>query len=126
MTESEPTAAMPRGTASGWTCARCEMTVRWGPEAKAFELPSSWVEEGGVAYCLSCRRDRAGDAAMDGLPVDAPSADRQRARSKGRLEFEILRDPGRPDSRIAKACRTSTPAVRKVRAGLGLSSPPPA
>ena len=121
MTESHPTLAPE--TEAGWTCARCEMTLRWMPEAANPELPSTWIEEGDDLYCLACRRDRAGDDAVDGLPLNAPADDRQRARSQARIEFEIERDPDRPDNRIAKACHTSAMAVRKARAGLGLQPP---
>jgi hypothetical protein len=102
------------------------MTLRWTAEAENPALPSTWAEEDGALYCLSCRRDRAGDEAMHGLPADARADARARARSQARVEFEIQRDPERPDNRIAKACRTSTPAVRKARTRLGLHSPPPA
>lgn len=126
MTQSNPTGATRSTQVHGWTCAGCEMTVSWMPDAEDTKLPSTWVKEDGALYCLSCRRDRAGDQALEGLPDDASTEVRHRTRSQGRLEFEILRDPGRPDGRIAKSCRTSTPAVRKARARLGLQSPPPA
>jgi len=122
MTESHPTPAAPEAEA-GWTCARCEMTLRWMPEAANPELPSTWIEEDDVLYCLACRRDRAGDEAVESLPLNAPADTRQRARSQARIEFEIERDPDRPDNRIAKACHTSAMAVRKARAGLGLQPP---
>ena len=111
-------------TQAGWTCGRYEMTLRWMPGAANPDLPSTWVEEDGALYCLSCRRDRAGDEALARLPVDSPADVRQQARSQARLEFEIQRDPERPDNRIAKACHTSTPAVRKARTRLGLHAPP--
>src|SRR5262249_10266078 len=101
-----------------WTCARCEMTIRWLPGAEARELPSTWSAEHGELFCLQCRRDRAVDAALaalDALPEDAPQADRQRVRADARSEFEIERDPERPDNQIAHACQTSTLAVRKAR-----------
>jgi hypothetical protein len=100
------------------------MTLRWTEEAKNPVLPTTWVEEDGGVYCLSCRRDRAGDEAIDNLPSDTPASDRAKARSQGRLDFEIRRDPERPDNRIAKACRTSTPAVRRARTRLGLHAAP--
>lgn len=122
MIESHPTLATPEAQA-GWTCARCEMTLRWMPDAADAELPSTWIEVDGDLYCLACRRDRAGDQALDDLPVNAPADVRQRARSQARIEFEIQRDPERPDNRIAKACHTSAMAVRKARARLGLQPP---
>ncbi len=91
------------------------MTVSWLPGAETQGRPESWADEGGELHCLSCRRDRAGDEAIDDLPDGAPPPDRQRARSNARIEFEIERDPERPDNRIANACHTSTLAVRKAR-----------
>lgn len=119
----EPVPAM-RESQAGWTCARCQMTLSWTADARHPELPSSWAREDGAFYCLACRRDRAGEASVDGLPADAPVAIRQRARFDARIDFEIQRDPARPDSRIAKACRTSTLAIRKARTRLGLPRPP--
>jgi hypothetical protein len=108
----------------GWTCTRCDMTIRWLEGSDAPELPASWSEEeDGQLYCLACRRERAAEAGVAHLPDDAPAADRQKLSSWARLEFEIMRDPTRPDNHIAKACRTSTPAVRKARGKLGV---PPA
>jgi hypothetical protein len=100
------------------------MTLSWTADAANPELPSTWTHEDDGFYCLACRRDRAGDASVDDLPGDAPLAIRQRTRFQGRIDFEIQRDPDRPDNRIAKACRTSTLAVRKARTRLGLPRPP--
>jgi hypothetical protein len=106
-----------------WTCGRCDMTIRWMPDAEAPAMPASWVEEDGELFCLACRRERAAEAGVAHLPSDAPAQERQQLSSWARLEFEIKRDPTRPDNQIAKACRTSTPAVRKARGRLGV---PPA
>jgi hypothetical protein len=77
-------------------------------------LPTGWIVESSETYCLNCRRERAAEAVSFG--EDVPAADRPRLRTQARIEFEIRRDPAVPDSRIAKACRTSTMAVRKARA----------
>jgi len=106
-----------------WTCDRCAMTIRWAEGSQAPEQPDHWVKEDGGIFCLACRRERAAEAGVAHLPDDAPAADRQKLSSWARLEFEIMRDPTRPDNHIAKACRTSTPAVRKARGKLGV---PPA
>jgi hypothetical protein len=66
----------------------------------------------------------AGEAGVDGLDEDTPNDKRLKLRSQARIAFEITRDPERPDNQIAKACRTSTVAVRKARAQLGLGTPP--
>ncbi len=106
--------------ADAWTCHRCDMTIRFMPDAEAPAMPASWVEEDGGLYCLACRRERAAEAGVAELPDDAPAAERQQVSAWARLEFELTRDPTRPDNHIAKACRTSTPAVRKARGKLGL------
>jgi hypothetical protein len=125
MMEANRAAATEQPT-SGWTCARCEMTVTFSQEVERPRMPSTWSSENGVLYCLSCRREMAGDAGVEELDEDAPSDARQRARSQGRIEFEIRRDPERPDNQIAKACHTSTVAVRKARARLGMDPQLPA
>ena len=114
---------MPKTTiapAPDWTCARCEVTVSWMAEVERPKLPATWIEEDGELYCLSCRREMAGEAGLEGVREDAPSQERQQIRSKARIEFEIKRDPARADNEIAKACRTSTFSVRKARARLGM------
>jgi hypothetical protein len=101
-----------------WTCSRCEVTVSFAPDFENTGLPTTWVEEDGELYCLGCRRDKAGDAGLEGVEDDVPSQKRLQMRSHARIEFEIKRDPTREDNRIAKACGTSTFAVRQARARL--------
>ena len=101
-----------------WTCTRCEVTVSFAPDFENTGLPATWAEEDGELYCLSCRRDMAGEAGLEGVDEDAPNQTRLQKRSHARIEFEIKRDPTREDNRIAKAVGTSTFAVRKARARL--------
>ena len=113
---------------TSWTCDRCEVTNSWmkGSEPPA-GLPANWVSDGEALYCLGCRREMAGDAGVASLGEDAPLQDRQKKRSHARIEFEIGRDPERPDNQIAKVCRTSVVAVRKARDRMSLGpvqSPP--
>lgn len=108
--------------AIGWTCERCEMTLSFAPEVKRPRLPTTWAKQGGHLYCLACRRDLAGEAGLVGIDEDTPNEKRLQIRSQARIAFEINRDPERPDNQIAKACRTSTVAVRKARAQLGLEA----
>ena len=99
-----------------WTCVRCDVTARFMADSGHEGLPADWVELDGELYCLGCRRVLAGDAAAGG--EDAVGATREQLlqlRKTGTLEFEIKRDPDRPDRAIARACRTSVPAVAKVR-----------
>ena len=119
MTESAP----DRGAESSWTCARCEVTVSFAQGAELPRLPSTWARENGLFYCLSCRREMAGDEGVAGIDDDTPSEKRLQLRSWARIEFEINRDPERPDNQIARACKTSTFAVRKARARLATEPP---
>jgi hypothetical protein len=90
------------------------------PGAESPGRPPTWRYEDGALYCLGCRRDMAGEAGLEGVDEDVPSQKRLQMRSHARIEFEIKRDPTREDNRIAKACGTSTFAVRKARARLGM------
>ena len=94
------------------------MTVSFAPEVERPRLPTTWAREDGELYCLGCRRDMAGKAGLEAVPDDAPDQTRLKVRSQARIEFEIKRDPTRQDNVIAKACGTSTVAVRKARARL--------
>lgn len=124
MTNAGPASEAREGGAISWTCNRCEVTVSFSPEVKQPRLPPTWVRQEGELYCLSCRRDLAADAGLEGLDEDdIPSQRRLQLRSHARIEFEIRRDPDRPDSLIAKSCGTSTFSVRKARARLGLDAP---
>jgi hypothetical protein len=125
MTESRP--APPQAEQPiDWTCARCEMTLSFAPEVKRPRLPATWAKQDGLLYCLSCRREMAGEAGLAGVDEDTPQEKRLQIRSQARIAFEIDRDPTRPDNQIAKACRTSTVAVRKARVRLGLRPEPSA
>ena len=94
------------------------MTVSFSPDVDRPRLPTTWAKENGELYCLACRRDMAGEAGLEEIPEDAPDQTRLKVRSQARIEFEINRDPYRQDNVIAKACGTSTVAVRKARARL--------
>jgi len=94
------------------------MTVSFAPDVEKPRLPTTWAKENGELYCLACRRDMAGEAGLEEVPEDAPDQTRLKVRSQARIEFEIKRDPGRQDNEIAKACGSSTVAVRKARARL--------
>jgi hypothetical protein len=94
------------------------MTVSFAPDVERPRLPSTWARDDGQLYCLACRRDMAGEAGLEGIDEDMPDQKRLQIRSQARIEFEINRDPDRQDNQIAKACGTSTVAVRKARARL--------
>ena len=48
---------------------------------------------------------------------------RAKLRSTALIEFEVKRDPNRGNGEIAKACRSSIPAVAKARKRLGYDEP---
>jgi hypothetical protein len=87
-------------------------------------LPDSWdhCEEGD--FCLSCRRERAGEAAQAAAPSDCNSETRAKARRAGLIEFEVRRTPDLTDNTIARACRTTAAAVAAARARLELEEGP--
>jgi hypothetical protein len=108
-----------------WTCARCEVTVGLPKGPDTPKLPVGWERKGRKLYCLACRREMAEEDSVADMPEGAPAAKSQALRSAARVEFEIKRDPNRPDNQIAQACRTSIPAVKKARERLGLPGPAP-
>ena len=114
---------MPEAAAMGHTCGRCEVTASWMAGVVRPELPKGWVVEGAETFCLNCRRERAAEAVEVG--EDIPAAELTKLRSQARIEFEIRRDPTLPDNRIARACRTSTMAVRKARVRIGVPGSAP-
>lgn len=87
--------------------------------AQLANLPTSWEELNGVAYCLSCRRKLAGEARVASLNEDEPAGERLRADAEGRIEFELTRMPDHCDTRIARACGTPVLLVKQVRQRLG-------
>ncbi len=119
---------MPETTtepAADWTCARCEVNVSWMADVERPALPATWIKEDGELYCLACRRERAGEAALVGLE-DNSAEDRRKAESRARIDFEMKRRPEAQDSRIAKSCHTSIKAVQQARVRLGMQSRRPA
>lgn len=100
-----------------WTCEGCGVAVG-RMDGESVPLPESWdsCEEGD--FCLTCRRSRAGEAALDAIPIGSSIEDRARARRAGLIEFEVRRSPDLTDGRIAKACRTSASTVAAARKGL--------
>jgi hypothetical protein len=109
------TATATKTEARAWTCARCEVTIRWMPGHERAGLPQGWMKKGGEAYCLGCRRALAADAAVAAGPADASLEDRAKQRRIALIEFEIDRDPERPNGEIARTVRCSVPAVVKAR-----------
>jgi hypothetical protein len=93
------------------------MTSTWTNGLEEGIAPPHWVKEGRKFYCLSCRRERAIEAALEDCNEEGIEA-RAKVRSAAVVEFEILRDPERTEGEIARAARTSIGAVRKARKAL--------
>jgi hypothetical protein len=101
--------------AAEWTCSRCQVTSRWLAGSEPHEHPPHWAEEDGDLYCLGCRRALAAEAGFANAPADVTREQRVKLRTEALVEFEIERDPERPNGEIAKIARCSVPAVLKVR-----------
>lgn len=105
-------------TASKWTCDRCGVSVSQIDGGKV-PMPDSWATGSDGRFCLTCRRERAGEAALDAAPADCSNDARAKMRRSGLLEFEVRRAPDRADNAIAKACHTSASAVARARDVVG-------
>ncbi len=101
-------------TARKWTCGRCGVSAS-RIDGESIPLPESWTTSEDGPFCLTCRRERAGEAALDAAPASCSNDDRMKARRSGLLEFEVRRAPDRADNAIAKACHTSASAVAAAR-----------
>jgi hypothetical protein len=96
---------------SSWTCAGCEVTVRYAAGSKSKpRRPQGWSKRGGQWLCLHCRREQAVEKATVGAGADGWASRRQAL-----LEFELRRSPEEPDGVIAKRANCSTGHVRKIR-----------
>ncbi|HEX6689254.1 MAG TPA: hypothetical protein VF085_11425 [Solirubrobacterales bacterium] len=111
------TAAAPP-TARKWTCGRCGVSVS-RIDGSSVALPETWTTATDGNFCLTCRRERAGEAALDAAPAGCSNDIRAKVRRTGLLEFELRRTPDRADNAIAKACHTSVSAVATARRAVG-------
>jgi hypothetical protein len=101
-----------------WTCDRCGVSVSQ-LDGASVPLPATWTTAADGNFCLTCRRERAGEAALDAAPADSTNDTRMKVRRAGLLEFEVRRAPERADNAIAKACHTSASAVARARDVVG-------
>ena len=111
-TATRTRARAPRSSrTSRWTCAGCEVTVRYAAGSKAApRRPEGWAKRSGRWLCLHCRREQAIEKATIGAGADGWASRRQAL-----LEFELRRSPDEPDGVIAKRANCSTGHVRKIR-----------
>lgn len=103
-----------------WTCAGCGVATSRS-DAAATPLPEAWEDCVDGTFCLGCRRQRVGEAALDAAPETADRNDRVRLRRTAVIEFELLRSPEKTNGSIAKACRSSVPVVAAARRQLDTS-----
>jgi hypothetical protein len=104
-----------RGQTHGSRCERCGVVSSWMPGHERRGLPAGWEKQGGHSYCLACRRARATEQADEHAPEGLTLEERAKFRTQALIEFEIVRDPDRPNGEIAKVVRCSVPAVVKAR-----------
>lgn len=97
-----------------WTCAGCGVATS-NSDAEPAPLPEAWEDCADGTFCLGCRRQRVGEAALDAAPAAADRNDRVRLRRTAMIEFELLRTPEKTNGSIAKACRSSVPVVAAAR-----------
>ena len=109
---------MTQPTAYKWTCSGCGVATSRS-DAEEAPLPESWEACAEGAFCLGCRRQRAGEAAVETAPAEADRGARARLRRTALVEFEVRRAPEKTNGSIAKACRTSIPVVAAARRRMG-------
>jgi hypothetical protein len=102
-------------SAPSWVCNRCGVAIRYLPGHERSGPPAGWSIDDGDTHCLTCRRDLAAEAAYERAGPDVNRADRAKLRARGRIDFEIERDPERTNGEIAKSLGCSVPAVLKAR-----------
>jgi hypothetical protein len=112
-------------SAQKWTCGGCGVSTS-RIDGEQAPLPDSWASSIEGDFCLSCRRQRAADAALEAAPGDSARDVRAKLRRAGLIEFEVQRTPERTDGSIAKACRSSAAAVAAARRRLEMDDGPPA
>lgn len=105
-----------------WSCARCAVSVG-RIDGVPTTLPPSWSQADDEAFCLTCSRARAGEAAMESAPAESSREDRVRLRRTALIRFEIGRVPEASNRVVALACRTSGATVAAVRDEMEQSAP---
>jgi len=112
-----------RATARKWVCDGCGVSAS-RIDGEAAPLPDTWVSSAEGDFCLTCRRQRAVEAAVQAGPGNSDRDTRAKLRRAGLIEFEVRRTPERTDGTIAKACRSSAAAVAAARRRLQLRDGP--
>ena len=95
------------------------MTVRFAPGFDPPEIPDGWGDDGDGLACLGCRRRRVVEIAEARFAEDARKGWKyRRAVQRALVEFELRRDPHRPDQSITRVARTTAKTVAEIRRGL--------
>jgi len=101
-----------------WTCTTCQVTTRYTDPSRV-DPPAGWTEDHGSWRCLACGRAHAVSLALAAAGVDPDAGKPATAiRHRALAEFELRRDPDRPDSMIAKPISVPATAIREARAEL--------
>jgi hypothetical protein len=119
-----PKSSAAKSSSQKWRCERCDVTISYMPGHERKGPPAGWETKSGKSFCLRCRRAEAADAAIEKAPATTTREERAKIRATAVLEFEILRDPDRPNGEIAKVVRCSVPAVLKSRRRLEAAGKP--
>jgi hypothetical protein len=98
-----------------WRCEDCDVTISYMPGHERTGPPAGWETKSSRSYCLRCRRNAAAEDAIQAAPDSTTREERAKIRAAAILDFEIIRDPNRPNGEIAKVVRCSVPAVLKSR-----------
>ena len=98
-----------------WRCERCDVSITYMVGHERNDPPAGWAKDGGRSHCLRCRRAQAAEEAIERAPADTTREERAKILAAAILDFEIQRDPDRPNGEIAKVVRCSVPAVVKSR-----------
>jgi hypothetical protein len=110
-------------TAHKWTCSGCGVSTSRSDD-EAVPIPATWDSCAEGDFCLGCRRRRVSEAAVESAPEENNRDARAKLRRSALLEFEVQRDPDRTNGSIAKACRSSIPAVAAARQRMGAPAAP--
>lgn len=113
---------MSKAEAKVWLCDRCAVSAG-RIDGEATPLPACWESSADGRFCLTCRRERAAEAALEAAPSGSPVDARAKLRRAALIEFEVARTPDHPDGVIARACHTSVAAVTRARHKLHLPDP---
>ena len=105
---------MATKSAVKWTCQGCGVTASRIDGERA-PLPDAWTTGAEGELCLGCRRQRAGEAALEAAPPGSDRGTRAKLRRAGVIEFEVRRTPELTDGSIARTCRSSAAAVAAAR-----------